>query len=332
MPVISGVTITPTDTGATVAWTTDENSDSQVAWGTTLPYSATSTLDTTQTTSHSVMITGLMPDTTYHVEALSNDASSSLGVSPDTTFTTLSSASSSTTVSSSTAPVISSIVATPTDTGATISWTTDQNADSQVSYGTTTSYGASTTLDSTQVMNHSEMITGLMPDTAYHFMVKSMNGSGQMTSSPDQTFMTTDASGTGTTTGNPSFQSQLDMIKQRLLLIEQELMALLNGQGGAAGNGGGIGTSTQPMTANPSIDQNGMTGYRGGSIDFGGHNFGHEEQIKVMLNGMQVATAHADGGGNFSTGSFSLPTTAGTYTYTFTGDSGDSATATVTVM
>ncbi len=87
------------------------------------------------------------------------------------------------------------------------------------------------------------------------------------------------------------------------------------------GNGGNMASGT--------IDQNGQTYTAGGSIDFGGRHFNHEEKVTVTLNGQTVATAHADGGGNFSTGRVSLPSTPGTYTYSFMGASGDNATATI---
>jgi hypothetical protein len=94
-------------------------------------------------------------------------------------------------------------------------------------------------------------------------------------------------------------------------------------------NGGGTGTTTPPTMGMGTIDQNNWNVYAGGTIDFGGHNFMHEEDILVTLNGQTIATAHADGGGNFSTGSIRLPSTPGTYTYLFQGQNGDSVSATV---
>lgn len=103
-------------------------------------------------------------------------------------------------------------------------------------------------------------------------------------------------------------------------------------QTGCNNNGiGGTGTTT-PMTGSGTIDQNGQTVSAGGTIDFVGRNFNHEENITVTLNGSTVAMAHADGGGNFSTGNVMLPSTPGSYTYTFTGTSGDSTTAMITVQ
>jgi len=75
------------------------------------------------------------------------------------------------------------------------------------------------------------------------------------------------------------------------------------------------------------------TTVRGGtSIDFTGSGFGREEQVAITLNGQTVGSAHADGGGNFTTGSMSISSTPGTYVYTFTGaNSGAVRTSTVTV-
>ena len=59
-------------------------------------------------------------------------------------------------------PVITSITTSGiTASGATVSWTTDQPADSQVDFGPTAAYGSSTTLDPSLVTAHSETITGL---------------------------------------------------------------------------------------------------------------------------------------------------------------------------
>lgn len=95
------------------------------------------------------------------------------------------------------APVITAgPSSSPTDTTATITWTTDTPATSQINYGPTNGYGSSTTLDSTQVTSHSQAITGLTPSTTYHYQVVSSN-SGGTTSSADATFTTLASGGTG---------------------------------------------------------------------------------------------------------------------------------------
>ena len=89
-----------------------------------------------------------------------------------------------------TPPAISNVQATSIGpTGATITWTTDQSATSQVEYGLTTSYGNTTPLDSNLVSSHSVPLSGLTPETPYHYRVTSSNTNGSTTSG-DYTFTT----------------------------------------------------------------------------------------------------------------------------------------------
>ncbi len=78
-------------------------------------------------------------------------------------------------------------------TDATVSWTTDQPADSQIDYGPTTAYGSTTVLDPTPVTSHAQRISGLATNTTYHFRVTSRNASGMPTTSDDRTFTTASA-------------------------------------------------------------------------------------------------------------------------------------------
>jgi len=91
-----------------------------------------------------------------------------------------------------TPPTISAVQATSiTSAGATITWTTNEPATSQVEYGTTTAYGAQTTLDTALVTGHSEPLSGLNPSTLYHYRVKSRDAADNLTTSGDFTFTTT---------------------------------------------------------------------------------------------------------------------------------------------
>lgn len=75
-------------------------------------------------------------------------------------------------------PVISNVAASEiTDTSATIIWTTDEVSDSEVNYGISTALGTIVS-DSALVTTHSITLTGLTPDTAYYFEVKSTDSSG----------------------------------------------------------------------------------------------------------------------------------------------------------
>jgi len=101
-----------------------------------------------------------------------------------------------------TTPAISNVTASTTNTTATITWKTDELSSSQVVYGTTSTYGqispatpqndpsipGSTSMG---VVTHSISLTGLTPETAYHFSVRSKNKAGNEAMSADSTFTTT---------------------------------------------------------------------------------------------------------------------------------------------
>jgi uncharacterized repeat protein (TIGR01451 family) len=88
-PLISAVAASGLSTStATITWTTDEPATSQVEYGTTIGYGSRSTLDSQLLAGHSVVLTGLVPNTTYHYRALSQDASNNPGASGDFTFRT----------------------------------------------------------------------------------------------------------------------------------------------------------------------------------------------------------------------------------------------------
>lgn len=91
-----------------------------------------------------------------------------------------------------TPPVVSSIASSSvTHNRATITWSTNEAADTQVQYGPTTSYGSSTTLNTSLVTSHTVNITGLNAATTYHYRVISNDQAGNQTVSVDNTFTTT---------------------------------------------------------------------------------------------------------------------------------------------
>src|SRR5204862_522853 len=74
---------------ATIAWTTNEMSDSQVDYGTTTAYGSSSALNTSHATTHAVPLSSLSGATLYHFRVRSRDAAGNLATSGDFTFTTL---------------------------------------------------------------------------------------------------------------------------------------------------------------------------------------------------------------------------------------------------
>ena len=90
-----------------------------------------------------------------------------------------------------TAPTISARTATGiTSNGATVTWTTDEPATSQVDYGLTTSYGSTTSLDPALVATHSVVLTGLNANTTYNYRVRSRDAAGNERVSSNSKFRT----------------------------------------------------------------------------------------------------------------------------------------------
>ncbi len=87
--IVSGQTLAE----ATITWTTDEASDTQIEYGTTAGYGTLTTLDSSPTTSHVQTLDGLTPDTDYHFRVLSRDKSGNLAKSEDYSFTSMKNAS-----------------------------------------------------------------------------------------------------------------------------------------------------------------------------------------------------------------------------------------------
>lgn len=171
-----------TENSVTVTWDTNEPSTSRVEYGETIAYGSQTSLDSNMVTSHSVLVSGLDAWTTYHYRVKSNDDDGNQGISGDNVFTT----------DDTTNPVISNIqVVDIGDNGATVTWTTDEPATSRVDYGETASYGLNVQ-DLSLKTSHSLALTGLDPNTLYHFRVQSIDENSNQSSSVDDTFQTTD--------------------------------------------------------------------------------------------------------------------------------------------
>jgi hypothetical protein len=184
------ITVAPSvassDCSAVISWTTDEAATSVVDYGQTAGYgSGASTPGHVQ--AHAVRLTPLVPGTAYHYRVSSTDnAGNGPTESDDATFTTAAAAS----------PVITVAPSATAITGGTavIAWTTDEAATSSVEYGLTTGYG-STASGANGVTEHQVTLSGLTPETSYHYRVLSNDACGAgPTASPDGAFTTGPAS------------------------------------------------------------------------------------------------------------------------------------------
>ena len=83
---VSGVSVSPTATTAVVSWTTNSSANSRVDYGTTAAYGS-NVSDSTLVTSHSLTITSLTCNTTYHYQITSVGSAGSASTA-DATFAT----------------------------------------------------------------------------------------------------------------------------------------------------------------------------------------------------------------------------------------------------
>ena len=175
---ISAVSVSGTTaTTVTITWTTNVGSSSRVDYGTTTAYGS-NVSDSSLVTSHSMTLTSLTCNTTYHYQITSAAAPGNSATTTDATLTT------------GACPAITGVsVSGTTATTVTITWTTNVGASSRVDYGTTTAYGSNVS-DSGLVTSHSLNLTSLTCNTTYHYQITSAVAPGDSASTSDATFTT----------------------------------------------------------------------------------------------------------------------------------------------
>jgi len=93
-------------------------------------------------------------------------------------------------ISDTTPPVMSETAATVTNNTATITWTTDEPANSLVRYGLTSSLGSATPITSTPTTSHSITLSSLIACTHYYYQTISTDAANNQTLGPINTLMT----------------------------------------------------------------------------------------------------------------------------------------------
>lgn len=89
-------------------------------------------------------------------------------------------------------PVMTLLAAAPGSTTATITFTTSESATSTCEFGTTSTYGQA--VSGTAATSHTLSLTGLTPDTLYHYRVTVADAAGNAATASDYTFRTVRAS------------------------------------------------------------------------------------------------------------------------------------------
>jgi hypothetical protein len=77
-----------------------------------------------------------------------------------------------------------------TSTTAKVKWRSEDPADTQVEFGTTSQYGNVSELKTSMVTKHNVLLENLQPNTTYHYRVRSIDGNGNLWISSDFKFTT----------------------------------------------------------------------------------------------------------------------------------------------
>jgi PKD repeat protein len=187
---LSNITGTATDSGGSGVFKvnlTVYNATGHTYWTGTAWQTSSANLTATGTTSwYRAALPTWTNGTTYIINGTAIDILGSIGTTHSHTF-----------YYDTCSPVLSSISSgTPTTTSATITWTTNENATGNVTYGTTTSYG-SYSYYSAYVTSHDVPLTGLSSSTTYHYKIISVDHAGNTVNSTDHTFTTASSGGGG---------------------------------------------------------------------------------------------------------------------------------------
>ena len=157
-PAVSSITTKK----ATITWSTDRTSDSKIQYGTgSGSYGSVEPSNSSQVAAHSIQLTGLSPGTTYYYKAKWTDEDGNTGTSSEYSFTT------------DAAPVAQNVNVTSIGLdSAVINYTVTGASQVKIYYGTTNSFGGSTTLTtSTSETTYSTILSGLTDGTKYYYRI-----------------------------------------------------------------------------------------------------------------------------------------------------------------
>lgn len=182
-PSISNARVTNIgNENATIEWETDEDSNSLVRFGTSNIFGRMVGKDGTNSDAanyvknHKVDLERLVPGTKYYYAALSIDRNGNMSQSSQGTFTTEGTSN------------ISSVIVESAEIGkATVVWTTEVPTTTVLEYGVSTKYG-SIYEDNNISKTHQVSLSNLKAGSAYHFLIKGEDESGNVYVSADTTF------------------------------------------------------------------------------------------------------------------------------------------------
>jgi chitodextrinase len=183
---------------ATITWTTNEPSDSQVDYGPTTAYGQSTPVNTSAVTAHSVVLSGLTPATTYNYRVRSKDAAGNVATSANLTFATPSV----TAVTDTQAPAVPTGLKASAVSASQINvtWTASTDNVGVTGYRVYRDNVLITTVATTSYSN-----TGLRAATAYAYRVAAVDAAGNASALAVAVTATTQATANTKPTG--SFES-----------------------------------------------------------------------------------------------------------------------------
>jgi len=202
LPVISDILIKSiTDHGASLTWKTDEPCTSRVTYKTEVGEPQVRNGAVTPSRYHQADLSELESGKTYYITIICRDASDNEG-KQERSFQTLLSA------ADTIAPqLIGQPSVSVDDMTATISWKTNEKARSQVKYSLGAGYEFPSAFTNDFSFSHSVFLSGLSPDTTYHYQLISRDASGNVMTLSDFDFRTEPETGTAPYMGSraPNF-------------------------------------------------------------------------------------------------------------------------------
>lgn len=163
-------------TSATIVWSTDRLTTTELQYGTSnITYGSFASGAAGLSTTHTITLNGLTPNTLYHVRFLSRD-SAGLAVPPESSTMSFG------TPGHSYPSLTSGPVYDPlTQTSVTITWTTDRPTTTALEYGTNNvTYGMAATGSTSLSTSHSMTLSGLLPGTTYYLRLTSIDSNALM--------------------------------------------------------------------------------------------------------------------------------------------------------
>ncbi|MCA9309125.1 hypothetical protein KC973_01995, partial [Candidatus Saccharibacteria bacterium] len=169
---------------ATIRWSTDRNSDSKIAFGTSSGnYQPTESYNSTQTTDHEIKLTSLSPGTTYYYQARWTDEDGNTGYSSELAFETL-----------PPPEVVDVTIANVGLTDATLQYTTVGANQVKIYYGKTADFGGLIKLNtSTNQTTYDSVLSDLDDGNKYFFKVNTVDAAGNEYNGTTLTFTTPQA-------------------------------------------------------------------------------------------------------------------------------------------